>query len=209
MWYFPLDAPLAIRRALRAIRPHIFLTVETELWPNFLHLARCQGACTFLVNGRVSDNLLRVAPRLGLLWRWMMGNLDGFLMRSEFDAERIAQLGAPAARVFAVGDVKLDAAPDDDEHGTAETRSQWRRTLGVATDAPLWVVGSTHPGEEEIVLQTYARLRAKCPRCGWCWRRVTSSAPATLWRFVAPPICRSYAARSGQTTQQSLLSPML
>lgn len=163
VWYFPLDAPLAIRRALRAIRPHAFLTIETELWPNFLHLARRQGACTFLVNGRVSDNLLRVAPRLGLLWRWMMGNLDGFLMRSAFDAERITQLDAPAARVFAVGDVKLDAAPSAGEQNIAEARTQWRRTLDVGDDVPLWVAGSTHPGEEEIVLQTYVRLRAQLP----------------------------------------------
>jgi 3-deoxy-D-manno-octulosonic-acid transferase len=53
-FFFPLDVPLAVKRTLRAVRPDAFLLLETELWPNVLHLARRQGARTFLVNGRVS-----------------------------------------------------------------------------------------------------------------------------------------------------------
>jgi 3-deoxy-D-manno-octulosonic-acid transferase len=85
-FFFPLDVPLAVKRTLRAVRPNAFLLLETELWPNVLHLARRQGARTFLVNGRVSDNLLKRAPQMRRLWRWMMANLDGLLMRSQFDA---------------------------------------------------------------------------------------------------------------------------
>jgi 3-deoxy-D-manno-octulosonic-acid transferase len=160
-FFFPLDVPLAVKRTLRVVRPDAFLLLETELWPNVLHLARQQGARTFLVNGRVSDNLLKRAPQMRRLWRWMMTNLDGLLMRSQFDAQRMVQLGAPRSRVEVTGDVKLDALPDVEQNEQA--RAEWRQTLHIAPDATLWVAGSTHPGEEEMIFFTYAELRRDMP----------------------------------------------
>jgi len=164
VFYFPIDIPWAARRALRAVRPDVFLTMETELWPNFLHLARRQGAHTFLVNGRVSDNLLKTWPRVGWIWSWMMANLDGALMRSQFDADRLRQLGtelrAGPERIEVMGDVKLDTPPAQaDDPVRQATRRQWREQLGIAPEALLWVAGSTHPGEETLMLQVYDRLR--------------------------------------------------
>jgi 3-deoxy-D-manno-octulosonic-acid transferase len=160
-FFFPLDVPLAVKRTLRTVRPHALLLLETELWPNLLHLARRQGARTFLVNGRVSDNLLQRAPKLARLWRWMMANLDGLLMRSQFDAQRMLKIGAPKSRVAVTGDVKLDTLPDVERNEQA--RTEWRQTLHIAPDAALWVAGSTHPGEEEMIFSTYAALRREVP----------------------------------------------
>ncbi len=163
VFYFPLDSPIAIRRALRSVRPDAFLTMETELWPNFLHLARSRGTRAFLVNGRVSDNLLRTAPRLGPIWKWMMRNLDGCLMRSSFDAERMIALGGTPEQVRVTGDVKLDSVSDDNSRDAASVRARWRATLQIAPDVPLWIAGSTHDGEEEIVLETWVQLCENIP----------------------------------------------
>lgn len=167
VFYFPVDLPVHENRALRAIRPAAFLTMETELWPNFLHLARRGGAKTFLVNGRVSDRMLQSVPRLKPLWRWTFANLDGALMRSESDAARLRQLveilGAGPREVLVTGDVKLDSAPDEDGQARNAARGKWRGLFGIAPDAPLWVAGSTHPGEEEMVLRAFAALREEFP----------------------------------------------
>lgn len=157
-FYFPLDVPLAVKRTLKTIKPNALLLMETELWPNVLHLTRQSGAKTFLINGRVSDNLLQRAPKMGRLWRWMMGNLDALLMRSRFDAERMKQIGASRSRVHVMGDVKLDALPDD-EQNHAE-RARWKRVLGLDSEV-LFVAGSTHPGEEEIILDAFQTIRGK------------------------------------------------
>lgn len=161
VFHFPLDLPFVVHRVLEAIRPHAFLTTETELWPNVLHICHSRGIKTFLVNGRVSDNLQRRAPQMGRVWRWMMSNLDGFLMRGEFDAERIRRLGAPLPKVVVTGDVKLDALSAHDE--ILPLRTQWRHTLHVPDDAPFFVAGSTHDGEEEIVLRATQVLRDEFP----------------------------------------------
>jgi len=162
VFYFPLDFfPSAVRATLDAIRPDALICMETELWPNFLHLADRRGVRTFLVNGRVSDNLLKSAPRLGGMWRWMMGNLHGMLMRSEYDAERMRSLGVDAERVIVTGDIKLDNLGPATAH--AEHRRLWRERFGIGEATPVWVAGSTHPGEEEMVLQAYQQLLERWP----------------------------------------------
>lgn len=158
--YFPLDIPFVIRRVLSAVSPDAILFVETELWPNLLEAAKRRGIKTFLVNGRVSDNLLQLAPRLKPIWRWMASNLDGFLMRSAEDAERAKKIGAPAEKVVVAGDVKLEAPPV--ENG----REKWREILGFSPNQLVWIAGSTHAGEEAICFRVHQKLREKWPDLG-------------------------------------------
>jgi 3-deoxy-D-manno-octulosonic-acid transferase len=79
-------------------------------------------------------------------------------MRSDEDARRIIALGAPAERVFVSGDLKNEA-PADEPQGA----DMWRRLLGLPAGAPVWVAGSTHRGEEDIVAEVQSRLRAFWP----------------------------------------------
>ncbi len=159
-FYFPLDLPPITGRVLNQVCPDAILFIETEMWPNLLHAAHRRGIKTFLINGRVSDNLLIAAPRLGPLWKWMTGNMDGFLMRSAFDANRLKQIGAPERKIFVAGDVKLEAPPVE------SSREAWREQLGFEAKSLVWIAGSTHPGEEEICLRVHQKLREKWPDLG-------------------------------------------
>lgn len=159
--FYPIDAPAAVRRALNQIRPDVFVTLETELWPLFLAECRARGVRTLLANGRVSDRLQRDGQRLLWLFAPMLAGFDALLMRSEFDAARIRELAGPGARVLVAGDVKLDAA----EAGGGDERAlHWKQVLGIAPEQALWVAGSTHPGEEEIVARVFKSLRGEFPR---------------------------------------------
>jgi 3-deoxy-D-manno-octulosonic-acid transferase len=173
-FYFPLDLPLPVSRALKAVAPDVFIAVETELWPNFLHMAHARGVLCFLANGRVSDKSLKSAPRLKFLWRWMISNLDLLLMRGESDAKRMKEIcdlaGAPdaASKVLAPGDVKLDDSSSREDQ--EKLRARWREKLKIGGSELLWVCGSTHPaknesetGEEEIALRVYLELKKIFP----------------------------------------------
>ncbi len=155
---FPLDVPFVLAPVLNAIRPDAIGFVETELWPNLLHMAARRGIPTFLLNGRVSDNLLKTAPKLGPLWRWMSGNVARFLMRGEADAARLRALGVAPEKIVVVGDIKLEAPPVQ----SAELRALWRDRLGLTTE-PLLVAGSTHEGEEQMLLRAFTSLRETNP----------------------------------------------
>jgi 3-deoxy-D-manno-octulosonic-acid transferase len=164
LFYFPLDTPVTVKRVLKVIRPDAFLIMETELWPNVLHLCKASGASTFLVNGRVSDNLLKRARKMGWVWRWMLLSLDGLLMRSAFDAERMKRLGAKPGQLHTTGDVKLDAVSPGDAADKAAISARWRETLKIDNEALVWVAGSTHPGEEEPLLESYIALKQEFPQ---------------------------------------------
>ena len=147
-FYFPLDLPPVLNRVLDALRPDKIGFVETELWPNLLHLARQRQIATFLLNGRISDNMAKKARKLGPIWRWMRGNVSLFLMRGTRDAKRAWSLGVRQDKIIECGDVKLEAPPISGR----ELRQKWRQKLGISDDETVLICGSTHAGEETLWL---------------------------------------------------------
>jgi 3-deoxy-D-manno-octulosonic-acid transferase len=157
--FFPLDFGWLVERMLERLRPRLVLLTETELWPNFLRACARREIPVVVVNGRISP---RSFPRYRLVRRWfgrVLQDVRLFCMQSEADAERILGLGALADRVRVVGNLKYDlpALAQVPDVGAI------RHSLGLAPDEPLIVGGSTHRGEEELLLGAFARLRQVRP----------------------------------------------
>jgi 3-deoxy-D-manno-octulosonic-acid transferase len=159
--FFPLDFPGAVRRAIDAINPRFVVCMETELWPNVLRGLARRGVPVMIANGRVSDRSYPRYRAVRRLLRPVLHDVRVFAMQSDEDARRIVALGAPRGRVFVTGNLKHEAAPDE-----AETAERWRRTLGLDAGAPSWIAGSTHRGEEELMLDAHRRLRERVPEAG-------------------------------------------
>ena len=158
--YFPFDFLPCVWLALQRVRPDLIMMVETELWPNFLAVAKLFGCKVMVVNGRISDRSLNGASRLPWLYRWMTGNIDSFCMQSEEDKARIIRLGADPARVTVVGNSKFDQVFSPVSLGE---QVKLRDALGLTRDEPMVLAGSTHPGEEEIVLRAFRHLKTSNP----------------------------------------------
>ncbi|NPV48034.1 MAG: 3-deoxy-D-manno-octulosonic acid transferase [Armatimonadetes bacterium] len=154
--YFPFDLPLIVERFLHRLNPAVFVMVETELWPNLLAACRRHGVTTVVVNGRISDRAYPKTRALWPLYRWMLRNVDLVCAQSELDAERFRALGAPAERVVVAGNSKFDDTP---AHVSAAESARWRQEFGFGEDDFVLVAGSTHEGEEEIVLDVFDHLR--------------------------------------------------
>jgi 3-deoxy-D-manno-octulosonic-acid transferase len=149
-----------VRRFLDVFRPRCVAILETELWPNFITMARQSGARVFLINGKVSD---RSFPRYRLGRRWLapvLAAIEGFCVQTDEDARRFEQLGVPADRIRTTGNCKFDLAV---EPLTAQERLSWRASLGIGPDRPVIVAGSTHPGEEEIILSAFRAVLERFP----------------------------------------------
>ena len=157
--YFPLDLPGPVRRALEAARPRFFIAIETELWPNFLRALARRRIPSMIANGRISDRSFRRYLRVRWLMRRVLADVSVFAMQSEEDARRIVALGAPPSRVVVTGNLKSDLVPEAEPADAA-----WRERLGLGATDRLWIAGSTHRGEEAIVLDVFLRARARCPR---------------------------------------------
>jgi len=156
--YFPIDLPGPVRRALDAVNPRFFLCMETELWPNLLRGLAARGVPSMIANGRISDRSFRRYRLVRFFTARMLAHVRVLAMQSEEDARRIIALGARPERVVVTGNIKNDLIPPE---GGGE--ALWRRLLGLDDGEPVWVAGSTHRGEEAIVLDVYLRLRARVP----------------------------------------------
>jgi 3-deoxy-D-manno-octulosonic-acid transferase len=154
--YFPLDLPGAVSRALDAVRPRFFVGMETELWPNFLRGLAERGIPSMIANGRISDRSFRRYRLVRPLMSRVLGRVSVFAMQSEEDARRIVALGAPADRVVVTGNLKTDLAPEP-------SATPWETVLGLAPGGLLWIAGSTHRGEEGIVVDVFQRLGRQFP----------------------------------------------
>jgi 3-deoxy-D-manno-octulosonic-acid transferase len=152
--YFPLDLPGAIDRVVDAVNPAFLVCMETELWPNLISRLHGRGIPVMIANGRLSDRSFRRYAMVRRLLRVTLEQIRVFAMQSEEDARRIVALGAPAARVVVTGNMKHDAAAPDGVQADA-----WCRRLGLTAGLRAWIAGSTHPGEEEAILDAHARAR--------------------------------------------------
>ena len=158
--YAPLDFPWTVSRFIERLHPCLYLFVETELWPNLLWHLRRHGVPTALVNGRLSTRSFarqQWAP-VRSFYRTMLQTLSLCLMQSDRDVDRIVALGAEASRVRRTGNIKFDQPiPVVAEGGTT------RAHLGLQDTDQLLVAGSTHPGEEETLVECYRALVVRCP----------------------------------------------
>lgn len=158
--YFPLDFLPCAWLSVHRLRPQVLILVETELWPNFLALARHYGAKIIIVNGRISERSFKTAIRIAFIYRWVTSHIDVFCMQSSADAERIIRLGADPARVKVTGNSKFDQPIPEI---TAEERQQMLQMLNLTADESVMLAGSTHPGEEEIILEAFQRIKITNP----------------------------------------------
>jgi 3-deoxy-D-manno-octulosonic-acid transferase len=162
--YLPYDLPGATRRAMRAINPDLLILEYTEIWPNLIRAAKRHGASVALTNGRFSPHRLTSYRWLFRLIGNPLRDIDLFLMREEAEAERALGLGAPLDRVWVTGNTKFDALLSAESE---QVEPGLRQAIGQGT-GPLWIAGSTHEGEEALILGVFSRLRQTYPALRLC-----------------------------------------
>lgn len=153
--FLPVDFSWVIRRALKKIHPELILIVETEIWPNLVHRAKHRGIPVVLVNGRISDRSFPRYRKARCLLGPVLKHFSAFCMQSELDGYRIRAMGAVAEKIEVTRNLKFDMQAR--MPAVEEVRAD-RQTFGLAPDVAVWVAGSTHAGEEEVLLDLYRDL---------------------------------------------------
>lgn len=159
IFFHPLDCLPFTRLAINRIRPDLFVLTDTGFWPGLLDSLKRSGVPSILFNGRISQKSLERYRALGPFGQEIFSRFALLCMQSEQGAEAVKSLGVAAEKVQIIGDTKYDAH----ELLTPSERESLRKSLGIAPDAPVWVAGSTHEGEEEIILEAWRKLREKFP----------------------------------------------
>ncbi|MGZ5853527.1 MAG: 3-deoxy-D-manno-octulosonic acid transferase, partial [Xanthobacteraceae bacterium] len=149
--FIPLDTPGFVERFLNHWKPSLALFVESDLWPNLIIASKRRGIPLILINGRLSDRSFKRWRRMPRTIEALLQRFDLCLMRSTSDAEHFSELGAP--RLSVVGNLKLDVPQLPVEENKLIALSA--AFLG----RPTLAAASTHPGEEEVILEVHANLK--------------------------------------------------
>ena len=149
IFYMPLDSVLCVRKVVTALRPEIFITVETELWPALFRSLKEAGSRILVLNGRISEKSFKGYRRIKYLMADMLSSVDFFYMQDKGDAERIIALGADTHKVGIMGNFKFDIDLHED------LPLNW--LSGVS--GKILLAASTHEGEEEIILEAFTIIK--------------------------------------------------
>ncbi|MBR4749624.1 MAG: tetraacyldisaccharide 4'-kinase [Abditibacteriota bacterium] len=160
--YYPYDFLVSVLLSVVSVSPRVFASTDTEIWPNFRYILKLRGSKSAIINGIISDGTLKGARLVSWLYRWTIKNIDLFCMQSEEDARRVIALGADPSCVFVTGNCKADVAAED--MSDDERRALKQGFFGPGSeDAPVFVAGSTNPGEDEPVIEAWLEARKQVP----------------------------------------------
>jgi len=155
VFYLPFDLSFITNKVVKIIKPELFLCLETELWPNLISSLYRFNTKIILVNGRISNRSYIGYKRIRFIVSKLLRKFSLILMQSDEDATRVLDLGAPKEKIFTVGNLKFDLLL----LGPGSRRHEIRDRLDIAKEETLLVAGSTHKGEEEIILDCFLRLK--------------------------------------------------
>lgn len=156
--YAPYDYPGAVRRFLNRARPESLVILETEIWPNIISICHERGIRITFANLRLSQ---RSYGRYSMVRKFMgslLRRVDAFAVQGQPDAERLIGLGAPPGAVHVTGSIKFEV---DLPASLSEVAKVLRREWG--QDRPVWIAGSTHEEEDELVLDAFEALLGSHP----------------------------------------------
>jgi len=158
--YAPYDLPDVVARFIDRVRPRLAIVMETELWPNLFRACRRKKIPLLLVNARLSEKSLAGYRRFRTLIGKTLEDVTQIAARTSLDAEHFRSLGADPDRIRVTGNLKFELhIPPGLHEKAALVRLDW----GVGR--PVWIAGSTHEGEDELILDVFRELRKTISDC--------------------------------------------
>ncbi len=157
---FPLDFPQVVKRLAKQLRPRVYASLETELWPNLLHAIKAKGSRMVLLNGRISKRSFPLYKKIRSLTIPVLSCFSKLCAISDIHAQRLEELGAPRDKILVTGNAKFEGLLDRPSFKKAKVLKE---KLSIREDVPVWVAGSIRGGEEPIIVKAYSKIRMKHP----------------------------------------------
>lgn len=157
--FLPLDTLPCTQLFLMRLQPKIMVFMETELWPNLINQCANKKIKLLLINGRLSSKSVKNYQKFSALIKPTLNHFDKILCQSHDNLDNFLQLGADVERCKVSGNLKFDISIN-------ETIREKQTTLAnlLPKKRPIWLVASTHPGDEEITLAAFKIIKEILPQ---------------------------------------------
>lgn len=147
--YFPFDFPFCMNNMLNKFKPDAVFVMETEIWPNFANLTNKRKIPTYIINARISDRTFKSYKKLRFFFAPILKKYTAVFPQSKRDFERFILLGASLSTTKLMGNLKFDIKKPD------VSTLNFEKPQG----AKIILAGSTHTGEDEIILEVFEELK--------------------------------------------------
>lgn len=148
--YLPLDASWIIAPLVAKAAPDLVVISETDLWYSFLNAAKKAGAFVAVVNGKLSKRSEKRLKTFAFFTRRLYSLVDIFCLQSDLHKSRMHEIGISEKKLAVTGNTKLDLSP---AFLSIEEKGALRRRLAIEEEEFVIVAGSTHPGEEALIVE--------------------------------------------------------
>lgn len=155
IFIMPVDAPWLIKDLVNRLKPSVFILVESDVWPNMIRCLKAVGTKCFLVNARMSPSSFCRYRRLNKMGIDVFRSFDAVFVASQRMKELYSHF-VPSSKIFFMGNIKWDAVKE--KALATEDRIKVMGNLGIKEGIPLWIAGSIHRGEEEIILRAHREI---------------------------------------------------
>jgi 3-deoxy-D-manno-octulosonic-acid transferase len=160
VFFFPFDFFWSVRKTIRCLCPTLFVLVESDIWPNLIFEMKRHEIPFILASARMSEKSFRGYGRISPFMREVFLNMSSICAQTEKDAKRFLHLGAAPDKVFVTGNIKFDQPLDGP---SKEQIVQLRTSMRIKQGAKVFLAGSTHHGEEGILLRAFKELKKRLP----------------------------------------------
>jgi len=160
IFYFPYDLFFSVKRLIERVSPGFFILVESDIWPNFMCEMKRRNIKVAFVNARISNRSFWGYKRFSPIMKTVFNSFSVVCAQSAEDAERLIVLGVPSERMAVTGNVKFDQEFDPINKEDIENQ---KRLLKVLPFQTILLAGSTHAGEEVILLDALSKLKKQFP----------------------------------------------
>lgn len=156
--FLPLDLFPCTQLFLARLQPILMIFMETELWPNLISQCANKKIKLLLINGRLSAHSMKSYQKISALISPTLNHFDKILCQSQDNLSNFVQLGADTDRCQMSGNLKFDICINASTNEKQATLAQL-----LPTHRQLWLVASTHQGDEEIALTAFKAIKKLFP----------------------------------------------
>lgn len=156
--YIPYDIMPFINSFFVKVNPKMLLIIETEIWPNILNKCFAEDIPVVITNARLSKKSMRNYTKIPFGKEFLFKNISQINAQTEKDAKRFCSLGVDKNKIFVTGNLKYSMITP--ENLESEMLSLKESLAG----RPIWIAGSTHQGEEEIILNAHKEILKTLPQ---------------------------------------------
>ena len=156
--YFPLDIIFCSTLFLNKLKPKAIVFMETEIWPNIIAQSASRGTKLLLINGRLSQHSIKSYQKLAWLITPTLKRFNHILTQSHNNLNNFLSVGAQPQHCSVSGNLKFDIAINQN---ITDKQAELAKLL--PNNRPIWLMASTHQGDEAIALQAFNQIKAHHP----------------------------------------------